>query len=110
MLKLLKRVWNWLKRRFFPTSQTTSQPPLSEPDNIEYENVLMGLLEEAIEGKTSGELQGYLISRKINKDKFAQWLQQYGQPLLKQPELRQELGGRLKVLGEVVMGKLGEVA
>ncbi len=110
MLRLLKKFWNWLKRRLFPTSQTPSQPPSSEPDDIEYENVLIGLLEEAIGGKTSGELQGYLISRNINPNQLAEWLQQFGQRWLKQPKLHQELGRRLKVLAGVVTGRLGEVA
>ncbi|MGB3533992.1 MAG: hypothetical protein WBA13_10805 [Microcoleaceae cyanobacterium] len=109
MLRLLKIFWNWLKYLFLKTPNPTITPP-PEPNDTEYENILMGLLEEVAQGRSWGELQGYLIDQKVNKDKLAQWLQQLGQKWLKQPELHQELAKRLILLAEVVTLELKEVA
>ncbi len=110
MLRLLRKLWNWLKGLLVRTPQPTVTPLTSEPDDIEYENILMALLEKVAEGKSWGELQGFLISRKVNPDKLAQWLQQFGQRWLEKPELHQELARRLIMLGGVATGRLGEVA
>jgi hypothetical protein len=62
MLRLIKKLWNWLRRYFFPTPKPTVTPP-PEPDDTEYENALMGLLEEVAEGITSAELQDVTLQQ-----------------------------------------------
>jgi tetratricopeptide (TPR) repeat protein len=77
---------------------------------LDYENVVLALLAEVALGKTWGQLQAFLISRNVNKERLAEWLQEFGQRWLTQPESHRELARRLVLLGERATGELGIVA
>ena len=62
MVKFLARFWRWLKNKFFPSPPPVPKPTVTKPSNLEYENALLELLEEAAKGKTWGNLQGILIT------------------------------------------------
>ncbi|MEQ8961479.1 MAG: tetratricopeptide repeat protein [Coleofasciculus sp. C2-GNP5-27] len=108
MFKLLAQLWRWLKRWFI--RQPPPPPPPTQPSDLDYENVVLALLAEVAQGKTWGQLQAFLISRNVNQQRLAAWLQNFGQRWLAQPEVHQELARRLKRLGEGATGELARVA
>ncbi|HAC65255.1 MAG TPA: hypothetical protein DCF68_17445 [Cyanothece sp. UBA12306] len=104
------KICNKIKSFFNRNSQALPPPEKVEPSNLEYENVLMILLEESVNGAIWGSLQGTLISHNIKMNQLAGWLENKGKEWQKQPDNYQELGERLRVLGRVATGRLGDVA
>ena len=109
MVKLLARLWRWLKNKFFPSPPPLPKPTVTKPSNLEYENALLALLEEAAKGKTWGNLQGVLITRGIDSEELARWLEKFGQRWLESPDRYEELALKLEVLANVAQGDLGNV-
>ena len=109
MVKLLARLWRWFKNKFFPSPPPVPKPTVAQPSNLEYENALMALLEEAAKGKTWGYLEGVLISRGIDSKELARWLEEFGKRWLESPDRYEELALKLEVLGNVAQGDLGNV-
>lgn len=70
----------------------------------------MELLDRVERGNTWGQLQGFLITRQIDRNKLARWLRGKGEEWLEQAESYRPLGQRLQKLGEIATGELGEVA
>ena len=70
MVKLLARFWRWFKSKFFPSPPPAPKPTVTKPSNLEYENALLELLEEAAKGKTWGNLQGVLITKGIDSQEL----------------------------------------
>jgi len=110
MLKLLTKLWRWLKSWFVRPSPPEPAPPPPELSDLEWENILAQLLEEVVQGKSWGQLQGFLLAKKVDKERLASWLQRFGERWLAQPESHQELAQRLVRLGAVATGELSEVA
>ncbi|NEP58391.1 MAG: tetratricopeptide repeat protein [Symploca sp. SIO2G7] len=110
MLKLLTKLWRWLKSWFVRPSTAEPVAPHRELSDLEWENILGKLLEEVVQGKSWGQLQGFLLAKKVDKERLASWLQRFGERWLAQPESHQELAQRLVRLGAVATGELGVVA
>jgi len=110
MFGFLKRLWQWLKRWFGRRDEPTPPPVPPAPDNTEYENVLMAVLEGVDGGYTWGNLQGLLMSRRVEPDGLAAWLASFGERWLEHPQSYQERAGQLIRLGQVAPGELGRVA
>ncbi|NEQ69757.1 MAG: CHAT domain-containing protein [Symploca sp. SIO2D2] len=110
MLKLFTKLWRWLKSLFVRPSPPKPATPPPELSDLEWENILGKLLEEVVQGKSWGQLQGFLVGKKVDKERLASWLQRFGERWLDQPELHQELAQRLVRLGAVATGELGVVA
>lgn len=108
MFKLLAKLWRWLKRWFIRQPPPPSPP--TQPSDLDYENVVLALLSEVAQGKTWGQLQAFLMSRNVNQQRLAAWLQDFGQRWLEKPEVHQELARRLVLLGEGATGELARVA
>ena len=109
MVKLLARLWRWFKNKFFPSPPPVPKPTVTKPSNLEYENALMALLEEAAKGKTWGNLQAVLITRGIDSQELARWLEEFGKRWLESPDRYEELALKLEVLANVAQGDLGDV-
>ena len=109
----LKKLWNWLKNFFIPSSQTTQSvapPPKPKLSDAEYENVLFALLAAIKRGRSWGSCQGFLISRNVKPDELAEWMEEKSSEWLENRENYQELGQDLAKLGNVASGKLGNIA
>ncbi|HEY9605910.1 MAG TPA: tetratricopeptide repeat protein, partial [Allocoleopsis sp.] len=107
MLKVLAKLSRFIK------DGLVHEPRLPHPEfrsDLEYENLLRALLEEVEQGKSWGQLQGFLIANHLDEKQLAQWLQDYSNRWLAQPESNQELTLRLVLLGQVATGELGTVA
>lgn len=113
MLRFLIRLWCWFKSWFVrnrPVAPPAAVPPARSPlSDLEYENGLIALLEEAEQGKSWGNLQGFLISRNLSPVQLAQWLKVQGSCWMEQAEQHPDLARRLLILGRVASGELATV-
>ncbi|MDJ0601453.1 MAG: tetratricopeptide repeat protein, partial [Crocosphaera sp.] len=113
MINWLKKLWNWLKRLFngscetIESDNTLPKPSLSD---AEYENVLFALLAAIKKGRSWGSCQGFLISRKVESDELAEWIEKKSEKWLENRDNYQELGQDLGELGNIASGKLGNIA
>ncbi len=113
MLRFLSNPCRYIKSRFVRNPSSPSPSPLPKPNqlsNLEYENLFLELLDKVEKGSSWGELQGFLIVKKLDKQHLAKWLRRFGEGWLEQPETHQELARRLGLLGRVATGELAEVA
>ena len=114
MFRFLVRLCRWIKSWFkrnespaVPAPKPTSPKP--ELSDLEYENLLLELLEEVVQGSNWGEIQGFLFGNNLEPEKLASWLRQFGRRWSLQPESHQELGHRLLLLSKLAKGELREV-
>ncbi|ELS00853.1 hypothetical protein Xen7305DRAFT_00005540 [Xenococcus sp. PCC 7305] len=115
MFRFLDKLWKWIKGWFGQNKapevnayeSTILKPGLSD---LEYENLLAELLEEVVQGRNWGQIQGFLFGNNLEPEKLASWLRSFGQRWLLQPESHQELGHRLLVLSKIARDELREVA
>ncbi len=113
MLQFLSNPCQYIKSRFVRNPSSPSPSPSPKPaefSNLEYENLFMELLDKVEKGNSWGELQDFLIVKKLDKQRLASWLRSFGEGWLEQPETHQELARRLGLLGRVATGELAEVA
>ena len=114
MLRFLTRLWRWLKDRFFGNRSAAPAAAVSSPrsplSDLDYENALMAVLEEAEQGKSWGNLQGVLMLRHLSAVQLAQWLKAHSSRWVEQPEQHQELARRLVILGQVASEELATIA
>ena len=109
MFRFLIRLWKWIKSCFRRNQSPAVTSPKPELSDLEYENLLLELLEEVVQGSNWGEIQGFLIANNLEPEKLASWLRRFGQRWLLQPESHQELGHRLLLLSKIARGELREV-
>ena len=113
MINWLKKLWNLLKSLFngsseaIETDNTPSQPRLSD---AEYESVLFALLAAIKKGRSWGSCQGFLISRNIQPDELAEWIENKSLEWLENADKYQQLGQDLEELGNLASGQLGNLA
>lgn len=110
MPKFFTKLWRWIKSWFAPKPSPVSLSAQPELSDLEYENVLIELLEKVVQGNNWIQLQEFLSARKIKKAELARWLNSFGQRWLSQPEQNQELAQSLILLGQVATGELAQVA
>jgi len=111
MLKFLARLWHWFKGWFVRNRPAATVPSLRRTlTDLEYENALMALLEEAEQGKSWGNLRGVLVLHRLTPDLLAQWLKEHSSRWIEQPEQYQEFARRLLILAQVASGELATVA
>ncbi|NER28566.1 MAG: tetratricopeptide repeat protein, partial [Symploca sp. SIO1C4] len=110
MLQFFSKPCRWIKGKFLSKPLPPPPPPPPEFSDLEYENLLLELLEEVAQGISWGKIEGFLIAKNINKKRLARWLQEFGKRWLAQPELHQELAQRLLLLAEIATGELETVA
>lgn len=120
--EMLRRIIQWFKRLFQalfgkkPTpatvgvsTPTTTVPPLTDTD-LEF------LFTEFLEGVHQARGQTWAlrwlenIQHRVNKERWVQWLKQFGEKLLASPAPNNELAARLVQLGELGVGEIGDVA
>ncbi|NJN85616.1 MAG: hypothetical protein HC881_03990, partial [Leptolyngbyaceae cyanobacterium SL_7_1] len=78
MFRFLTRLWHWFKQWFNRLRPTPPAPVLSPTrSDLDYENCLMALLEEAEQGRSWGHLQGLLICHHLSASQLTQWLKSY---------------------------------
>ncbi len=112
---MLKKICTQIKQ-ILGISKENLPLPAPIPDDSEYENILMKLLDFIVERRnaginvSSGDIKGYLFANQVDDKQFAEWLKVFSQRWLEQPEPSQELARRLILLGECATGELGEVA
>ena len=111
MFRFLIKLWQSIKS-WFRRNTSSSPPPSPKPElsDLEYENLLLELLEQVLQGSSWGQLQGFLMANKLEPDKLARWLNNFGKSWLLQPESHGELADRLLLLSRLATGELGEVA
>ncbi len=115
---MLKQLWQWLKRlfrRFFRTTKLsdTETPPvklLKQLTDVEYENLFLELLEGVNKGWSRGIIKGFLAGRNVVEAGLVQWLEGFGERLLVSDVPNDELAARMVRLGDLGVGKVGEVA
>ena len=113
MFRFLAQILQWIKGWFRQNPPAVSSaPPIPEPElsDLEYENLLLELLEQVARGRSWGQIQGFLMARKLEPEKLARWLRGFGQRWLLQPESHGELAHRLLLLSRIATGELREVA
>ncbi|MGF1512958.1 MAG: tetratricopeptide repeat protein, partial [Elainellaceae cyanobacterium] len=112
MLKVLAKLWKWVKGLFTQPEQNTPETSAERPalSDVEYENCFMQLLEAVEQGLSRGGLRGWLIARRVSADELADWLGRQRERWMAQPEQHGELAQRLERLGRVASGELGAVA
>ncbi|NEO99600.1 MAG: CHAT domain-containing protein [Symploca sp. SIO2E9] len=110
MLQFFSKPCRWIKGKFLSKPLPPPPSPPQEISDLEYENLLLELLEEVAQGSSWGQVEGFLIAKNINKKRLALWLQEFGKRWLAQPELHQELAQRLLLLSEIATGELETVA
>jgi len=111
MVKFLARLWHWFKGWFVRNRPAATVPSLRRTlTDLEYENALMALLEEAEQGKSWGNLRGVLVLHRLTPDLLAQWLREHNSRWIEQPEQYQEFARRLLMLAQVASGELATVA
>lgn len=86
MLQFLSHPCRWIKSKFVrnPSPLNLPQKP-AEIIDLEYENLFMELLEEAAQGSSWGEIQGFLIANNLDKQRLTDWLRRFGERWLEQP-------------------------
>ncbi|MEC4896304.1 MAG: tetratricopeptide repeat protein, partial [Oscillatoria sp. PMC 1050.18] len=89
--------------------QPTPRPQPPRKTDTEYENILMELLDGVDAGWSRGKIKGFLIVKKTTPNELARWLRDFGQRW-ESTEQNQELGRRLRKLGQEIEGELGQVA
>ena len=112
MLKFFAKLWRWMRRWLVREPPPSPPSPPAFRSDLEYENLLLALLQEVEQGISWGQIQGFLMANQLDRMRLAQWLQGYGDRWLAQQELTQELARRLilVMLGQVTTGELGTVA
>ena len=114
MLKLLRRLWSWIRQRLFgqaprqrPDRTAAPQSQLSDTD---YESCLFALIEKVEAGENWAALQVVLIRRRMSAAQLADWLSTFSERWLAEAEAYQSLARQLQKLGEVAAPPLGAVA
>jgi len=111
MLRWLAKLWRWFKGLFVRNRPAAMVPSLRLTlSNLEYENALIALLEEAKQGKSWGDLQALLVLHHLTPELLAQWLKEHNSGWIEQPEQYQEFARRLLILAKVASGELATVA
>jgi len=111
MLRWLTKLWRWFKGLFVRNRPAATVPSLRLTlSNLEYENTLMALLEEAEQGKSWSNLQALLVLHRLTPEVLAQWLKEHSSRWIEQPEQYQEFARRLVMLAQVASGELATVA
>ena len=90
MFRFLVRLCRWIKSWFkrnespaVPAPKPTSPKP--ELSDLEYESLLLELLEKVVQGSNWGKIQGFLFGKNLEPEKLASWLRKFGQGWLLQP-------------------------
>ncbi|QLE50728.1 hypothetical protein FD724_23270 [Nostoc sp. C057] len=120
--QMLKRLFQWLKKLFqslFVGKQNVSKsrgnipkepaPPLSDTD---LEFLFTELLQGVHQARGEAWAQKWLhnIEHRITTENWVQWLGRFGEKLLASPTPNNEIAARLVQLGELDIGKIGDVA
>jgi hypothetical protein len=116
---MLKRLWQWLKRllqRWFATPATESREENSvvEPRKLltdtEYETLFLELLAGVNQAWSRGRVKGFLAAKCITEAELLAWLRRFGERLLASNAPNTELAAQMVQLGELDIGKVGDMA
>jgi hypothetical protein len=83
---------------------------VEDTDTTPYDQHLQKLLEQIAQGRSWGEVQGFMIGQGISKDKLAHWLQRSGTTWLAQQDSPAPVALQLLDLGQMARGELGSAA
>ncbi|MDB9377518.1 hypothetical protein PN460_06540, partial [Nodularia sphaerocarpa CS-585A2] len=119
---MLRRLIQWIKglfRSLFAGQKTFSNvgdnmpdkpaPPLTDTDLEFLFNELIEGVHQA-RGKDWAQKWLHNIEHRVSTERWVEWLQRFGERLLASPTPNNELAARLVQLGDLGVGKVGNVA
>ncbi len=117
LLQWLQRFFKWLSGGKWISSQPVVEreklaPPLPKLTNSDLEFLFTQLLEGVYQARGQEWALKYLqrMEHRIDKQRWLEWLDGFGDRLLASPSPNAELASRLIQLGELDIGEMGEVA
>lgn len=119
---MFKRIWRWLVRSFrgllnlgrsrnikpLPIQQEVPSPLSNADLEFMFTQLLAGVHQQRGQGWALKYLQN--IEHRITTDQWVEWLQRFGERLLASPTPNEELAARMVQLGELRIGKVGDIA
>ncbi len=110
---MLRQLWHWLKRlfqRILGRKKITPPVRIEAPKpEIDYESLFLELLEGVADGWSRGDVKGFLTGKRVIEADLVEWLRGFGERLLASPVENEKLARRLVKLGELSVGKVGDV-
>ncbi len=112
MLKLLRRLWSWIRQRLFGKAQQQAAPVVAQRQlsDTDYESCLFALIEKVEAGESWAALQAVLIRRRMSAAQLADWLSAFSERWSGESGSVSALARQLQELGEIAVSPLGAVA
>ncbi len=110
---MLRQLWHWLRRlfqRILGRKKITPPVKIETPQpEIDYESLFLELLAGVADGWSRADVKGFLTGKGVIEADLVEWLRGFGERLLASPVENEELARRLVKLGELSVGKVGDV-